>query len=175
MVTPRPSRFPPFRAAGRCFSVYSTQVRQGRVELRTCSPCHPLVPFTQVPSRIFLRSMDSLKGRGLSAPKPGMIAEIGGCPAVTILALRYAFGSCPVVQSVQENAGYSLFPPPGAVRLFVGRVWLRSKDCRNLDCPAHAANRSPERAEELAHVADEKVRGHHGGEMAAAFELRPVL
>src|SRR5215217_4003471 len=66
MVTPRPSRFPPFRAADRCFSVYSTQVRQGRVELRTCFPCHPLVPFTQVPSRIFLRSMDPLKGRGLS-------------------------------------------------------------------------------------------------------------
>jgi hypothetical protein len=46
-----------------------------------------------------------------AAPKPGMIAEIGGSPAVKNLALRYAFGSCPIVQSVQENAGCSLFPP----------------------------------------------------------------
>jgi hypothetical protein len=44
-------------------------------------------------------------------PKPGMIAEIGGSPAVKNLALQYAFGPCPVVQSVQENAGCSLFPP----------------------------------------------------------------
>jgi hypothetical protein len=53
-----------------------------------------------------------------TAPKPGMIAEIGGSPAVKNLALGCAFGSCPVVQSVQENAGCSLFPPPGAARLF---------------------------------------------------------
>jgi hypothetical protein len=53
-----------------------------------------------------------------AAPKPGMIAEIGGSPAVKNLALGCAFGSCPVVQSVQENAGCSLFPPPGAARLF---------------------------------------------------------
>jgi hypothetical protein len=44
-------------------------------------------------------------------PKPGMIAEIQGSPAVKNLALQHAFGSCPVVQSVQENAGCSLFPP----------------------------------------------------------------
>src|SRR5215204_4574325 len=69
-----------------------------------------------------------------------------------------------------------LFPPPGAVNGFSwAGVWLRSKDCRNPDRPAHAGNRSPERAEELAHVADEKVRHLHGGEMAAAVELGPVL
>jgi hypothetical protein len=44
-------------------------------------------------------------------PKPGMIAEIQGSPAVKNLASQHAFGSCPLVQSAQENAGCSLFPP----------------------------------------------------------------
>src|SRR5215207_7682635 len=53
-----------------------------------------------------------------AAPKPGMIADLRGSPAVTILALRYAFGFCPVVQSVQGKPGAPYHPPPGAARLF---------------------------------------------------------
>src|SRR3712207_2665343 len=56
-----------------------------------------------------------------------------------------------------------------------GRAPMRTPFVRNPDCPVHAGNRSPERAEELAHVADEQVRGLHGGEVAAAVELGPVL
>jgi hypothetical protein len=61
-----------------------------------------------------------------AAPKPGMIAEIGGSPTVKNLALRYAFGSCPVVQSDQENAGCSLSSPSWSSPAFLlPAVWVR--------------------------------------------------
>jgi hypothetical protein len=44
-------------------------------------------------------------------PKPGMIAETRGPTAVKNLALQQAFGSCPVVQLTQENAGRSIISP----------------------------------------------------------------
>src|SRR5215204_7685375 len=56
-----------------------------------------------------------------------------------------------------------------------GSAPTRTPVVRNPDCPVHVGNRSPERAEEPAHVADEQVRGLHGGEVAAAIELGPVL
>jgi hypothetical protein len=56
------------------------------------------------------------------------------------LALRYAFGSCPVVQSAQENAGCSLFPPlleqPG-FSLACGRFYA-TRSTRTSENPLYA-------------------------------------